>query len=114
MKYPQSHTGEMPTIQPTDEQWLEIHAKERRVKIATNIHTPQAVLNSFSRRRRERKRLAFTPCAQCVIAATCAKRKRHGLKGCEYAIVATPNGPKASCAVCFVVERTRFKKGGKK
>lgn len=106
--------GERQMIEPTDEEWVTIHAKERRVKIATNIHTAQSVINSFRRRHRERKRMTFTPCAQCVIRRTCAKRKRHGLKGCEYAIVATPDGPKASCSVYFVEQRTRFKKGGKK
>lgn len=115
-KYRGTPLGACPTIEPSDDEKVVIHAKQRRVAMATrNKHdVPKAVRNSFNRISRERKRMTYTPCAKCVIRATCAKRKAHRLHGCEYAIVATPDGPKAACAASIATARSRFKKGGAK
>lgn len=115
-KYRGTPRGECPTIKQSDEDTVVVHAKQRRVAMATRNRRdmPNAVRNSFNRISRERKRMTYTPCAKCVIRATCAKRKTHRLHGCEYAIIATPDGPKAACAASIATARSRFKKGGVK
>ena len=115
-KYRGTFLGEYPTIEPSDEEKVVIHAMQRRVAMAMRNRrdVPKEVRTSFDRIRRERKRLTYTPCAKCVIRATCAKRKAHSLHGCKYAIIATPDGPKAACAASLGTSRSRSKNGGVK
>lgn len=101
---------ECPTIALNEEQQIVLRDKEYLVASETKKVSNREVMNSYKRRYRERRRMTMTPCTECVIMKTCQKRIDHCLNGCEYAIVQTSSGHKASCSASVA----RYRKGDSK
>ena len=96
--------GACPTLDISEEEWIDACDKQMRLGRVMEGIMPRAVKLACNRRARERKRMRDIPCAKCAIMDTCEKRRVHNLSGCKFAIIRTSRGElMAQCAVHFAL-----------